>query len=234
MSSSAFAKASAPRASCPCPAGLAARFLQSHDRRAGKALRRCHPRDALSHALNLIHFEKLPCQLTEQLLHRAFESCFVQDQQAAAPAESAILPSVVQSCADYWGDRRAQIPTGFGTLSFIAGFHDRAGGRYREVASVREYGEAETSRTLARLHQTAFRDWLVLNLEQQARDLTLHAASTEGALACWSGNPQELAAAFLPAGASAEERQLFSNNLEAVLSGLALSMPVRSSPIAHR
>ena len=44
----------------------------------GKKMRRCHPRDVISHALDLIHFEKLPMQLTAGLLDRAFHTCFVE------------------------------------------------------------------------------------------------------------------------------------------------------------
>jgi hypothetical protein len=44
-------------------------------------MRRCHPRDILSHAIDLIHFEKLPYMLNEEVLDRAFESCFVEDSE---------------------------------------------------------------------------------------------------------------------------------------------------------
>ncbi len=44
-------------------------------------MRRCHPRDLLSHAIDLIHFEGLPFRLTEDLMDRAFEGCFVQDEE---------------------------------------------------------------------------------------------------------------------------------------------------------
>lgn len=60
------------------PEGLPAKFLEERYRPTGKALRRCHPRDVLSHAIDLIHFEKLPFELTETLLNRAFDSCFVE------------------------------------------------------------------------------------------------------------------------------------------------------------
>jgi hypothetical protein len=33
----------------------------------------------LSHAVDLIHFEKRPLALTDDLLDRAFESCFLQE-----------------------------------------------------------------------------------------------------------------------------------------------------------
>ncbi|HLJ73155.1 MAG TPA: hypothetical protein VKU62_01120, partial [Thermoanaerobaculia bacterium] len=57
------------------------RFISKHYRTTGKEFRRCHPRDVLSHAIDLIHFEGLPFELTDRLLDRAFESCFVQDEE---------------------------------------------------------------------------------------------------------------------------------------------------------
>src|SRR5579871_3301432 len=63
-----------------CPAGTVERFIERHYRPSGKPFRRCHPRDVLSHAFNLIHFEKLPLELSDELLDRAFESCFVQEE----------------------------------------------------------------------------------------------------------------------------------------------------------
>ena len=44
-------------------------------------MRRCHPRDILGHAIDIIHFDKLPFELTEDVLDRAFESCFVQGSE---------------------------------------------------------------------------------------------------------------------------------------------------------
>jgi hypothetical protein len=55
------------------------RFIEKHYRCTGKPLRRCQPRDVLSHAIDLIQFEKLPYQLTDELLDRAFESCFLEE-----------------------------------------------------------------------------------------------------------------------------------------------------------
>ena len=66
----------------PCTPGLIARFIERHYRRTRKPFRRCHPRDVLSHALNLIHFEKLRPELSDELLDRAFESCFVGEEES--------------------------------------------------------------------------------------------------------------------------------------------------------
>jgi predicted ATPase with chaperone activity len=61
------------------PEGLIARFIDKHYRQAKRAFRRCHPRDVLSHAIDLIHFEKLPFELTDDLMDRAFDSCFLEE-----------------------------------------------------------------------------------------------------------------------------------------------------------
>lgn len=55
------------------------RFIEKNYKRTGKAFRRCHPRDVLSHVIDMIHFEKHPFQLTDDLLDRAFESCFLEE-----------------------------------------------------------------------------------------------------------------------------------------------------------
>jgi predicted ATPase with chaperone activity len=65
--------------SLPHPDGLIARFIDKHYRGVKRPFRRCHPRDVLSHAVDLIHFEKLPFELTEDLIDRAFESCFLEE-----------------------------------------------------------------------------------------------------------------------------------------------------------
>ena len=66
----------------PCEEELIGKFIEKRYRQTGKPFRRCHPRDVLSHAIHLIHFEKLPHTLTENLLDRAFESCFLEETDA--------------------------------------------------------------------------------------------------------------------------------------------------------
>jgi hypothetical protein len=61
-----------------CPPGLAEAFLAKHYVEGGPRLRRCHPRDVISHAIDIINFESLPMVLNEDLLDRAFLSCFVE------------------------------------------------------------------------------------------------------------------------------------------------------------
>lgn len=63
----------------PCDDGVVERFTGKRYRQAGKPFRRCQPRDLISHAIDLIQFEKLPYRLTDEVLDRAFESCFTED-----------------------------------------------------------------------------------------------------------------------------------------------------------
>jgi predicted ATPase with chaperone activity len=53
------------------------RFIETHYLKTGKRFRRCQPGDTISHAIDLINFEQLPVQLTDEVLDRAFESCFI-------------------------------------------------------------------------------------------------------------------------------------------------------------
>src|SRR6266576_2778708 len=55
-----------------CPPGLAEHFVQKHYIDGSKRLRRCHPRDVISHAIDVIHFQRQVMKLNEKLLDRAF------------------------------------------------------------------------------------------------------------------------------------------------------------------
>lgn len=62
-----------------CPPGLAQAFIAKHYVEGAKRYRRCHPRDIISHAIDIINFENLPKTLTPELLDQAFRSCFVEN-----------------------------------------------------------------------------------------------------------------------------------------------------------
>lgn len=62
-----------------CTPELVHWFVQKHYIGGGKRFRRCHPRDVLSHAIDIINFENLPKKLTQELLDHAFHSCFVEN-----------------------------------------------------------------------------------------------------------------------------------------------------------
>ena len=52
-------------------------FLEKYYRNKKKPKRRCHPRDILTHAIDIIRFERRDWLLTQEVLDHAFESCFV-------------------------------------------------------------------------------------------------------------------------------------------------------------
>ena len=54
-------------------------FIQKHYIEGDKRFRRCHPRDVIMHAIDIVNFESLPMALTEDVLDRAFQSCFVEN-----------------------------------------------------------------------------------------------------------------------------------------------------------
>jgi len=61
----------------PFDAELLEVFIEERYRKANKRMRRCHPRDVLTHAIDFIRFERMPFELTAEVLDHAFESCFV-------------------------------------------------------------------------------------------------------------------------------------------------------------
>ncbi len=60
-----------------CPPGLVERFVQRHYIEGDKRFRRCHARDVINHAIDILNFERRPMALSEDVLDRAFYSCFV-------------------------------------------------------------------------------------------------------------------------------------------------------------
>jgi hypothetical protein len=54
-------------------------FVQRHYIAGDKRFRRCHPRDVVTHAIDIINFERRPPALNQEILDRAFHSCFVEN-----------------------------------------------------------------------------------------------------------------------------------------------------------
>src|SRR5215470_14658024 len=101
-------------------------FIEKHYRKTGKVFRRCHPRDILSHALNLINFEGLPNRITNAVLDRAFESCFLSEDQGSEALPSPILKEkIIRPCGEYLAARIAEQATVFARLAWVAALRDR-------------------------------------------------------------------------------------------------------------
>jgi len=60
-----------------CEPELVANFVTKHYRATSKRMRRCHPRDVLSHAIDYMAFERLPYRLDDRVLDHAFQSNFL-------------------------------------------------------------------------------------------------------------------------------------------------------------
>jgi predicted ATPase with chaperone activity len=58
--------------------GLIENFVQHHYIAGEKRFRRCHPRDVITHAIDILNFERRDMVLTQDVLDRAFYSCFVE------------------------------------------------------------------------------------------------------------------------------------------------------------
>ena len=61
-----------------CAPGLAETFVQKHYIEGGRKFRRCHPRDVITHAVDILNFEGREMALSAEVLDRAFHSCFVE------------------------------------------------------------------------------------------------------------------------------------------------------------
>lgn len=62
-----------------CELSLVQKMIARHYKESDKGFRRCHPRDVLSVAVDLINFDKLPYKLTDELLERAFNLKFISN-----------------------------------------------------------------------------------------------------------------------------------------------------------
>ncbi len=187
-----------------CPPDLVSRFIDRHYRPTGKVFRRCHPRDVLSHALNLMHFEKLPNELTDEILDRAFESCFVQEQEDTPAEESELIVMPQKTCSEYWNEKTGEISTLFGKLVYLSAPPVEDG----------SYSQTESAEAVERLHVQVFREWLAMRLEQRTADLAryLEAAGTDTA-----SLEASALARFGPQTAEQEERNLFTQDLASVI-----------------
>jgi predicted ATPase with chaperone activity len=56
-------------------------FVDERYTRISKSMRRCHPRDLVSHAVDVIRFERRPAELTPEVLDMAFASCFADETE---------------------------------------------------------------------------------------------------------------------------------------------------------
>jgi hypothetical protein len=217
----------------PLPAGMLERFLEKRYRTTGKLFRRCHPRDVLSHALNLMHFEKLPFALTDEILDRAFNSCFLEENAEEKAPDSALLPpdsappapaeGPSSGCPDYWADILAEHGTSFGALALLGAAKDATSGQYRHEESERQFGADETARVLAKLHRRQFEEWRTLGRDHQIRDLKRYTERSSLTPEMLKDRLDDWVGTLMPSGAESADRSLLVHDLAMALERLSHS-----------
>lgn len=83
--------------------GILDDFISKHYRKTRRPFRRCHPRDVITHAIDHIRFKRLPYELTDEILDRAFVSCLGAPPEMAEES-SALLrlcESISSSCPEH-------------------------------------------------------------------------------------------------------------------------------------
>jgi hypothetical protein len=199
----------------PYPGDLLPRFVEKRYKQTKKVFRRCHPRDLLTHALDLIHFEKLPFALTEEILDRAYNGCFLEEDPDEQAADSPILPMTSLTCSEYWSEKLAPVPTSFGRLAMLAGL--RADGRYQDPESEAQFGEAETTQVLYRIQRQEFGEWRALARERRIRDMERYLQASALTAAALMAGLEEWVEVLAPPGSDAVDRSLFTRDLTMVL-----------------
>lgn len=220
----------------PAPEGLVERFLKKRYRATGKIFRRCQPRDILSHALNLIHFEKLPYALTDEILDRAFCSCFLEESAGEEAPDEPLLPTKMAplppastmpaapaggGCEDYWAEQLARPGTLFGALALLSLARDPVSGCYQDAESEMRFGVEETRRVLEKAHQRQFTQWRKLGRERQTLDLKRYTETAAVTLDALKGQVDDWAGRILPPGSGEAAMCLLAHDLAMLLEKLA-------------
>lgn len=208
------------------PSDMLERFLKKYYRAKGRVFRRCHPRDLITHALNLIHFEKLPLALTDEILDQAFQSCFLEENAGEEIPDAPILPVVsmpppapapVCGCMEYWTGKLAPSASAIGVLVRLGSARDAASGQYRDEESERQFGAEETRRVLEEIHRRQFSQWRKLGRDRQARDLKKYMDASGMAIDILKGQLDEWVKVLVPATAGSAARCLLAHDVAMML-----------------
>lgn len=116
-----------------------------------------------------------------------------------------------------------QLPSTMARLAYIAGLRDPNSGVYTFPCVSSQSEKAETARLLKAMHEEVFSTWLNYCLEEQKADLELYFSGLDcgKATAAETWLRLESYRLFIPASATAPEKQLFIADLEALLGVMA-------------
>ena len=120
-----------------------------------------------------------------------------------------------------WTRDLAEIESSYGKLVYLAGLRNPDSGRYEHYASNASYsGSLVTSRSLKRVHETIFREWVTYPLERKKADVDLYITGIDQV------DKTELIDAWLrltpyknlvPASVQGPEREKHISDFEAIL-----------------
>ncbi|MEQ1885577.1 MAG: hypothetical protein ABL967_10985 [Bryobacteraceae bacterium] len=121
--------------------------------------------------------------------------------------------------ADLWKHTLSRIPTVTGRLVYLASLRDANSGQYKHHGLAAAFGRDESTRALQESHEKTFAEWLEMSLEERAMDLRLHITAQEDAESAiaeyWMASDQ--VTHLIPSGAYPMERELFQQDLRALL-----------------
>jgi hypothetical protein len=129
-------------------------------------------------------------------------------------------PADIDGSEGLWIRDLTLIESSYGRLVYIAGLRNPDTGRYEHYGFTNSPGNLVASRTLKRVHETVFRDWVTFNLERKKADIELYIAGLGEV------DRSELIDAWLrltpyknlvPASIQGPERQKHISDFEAIL-----------------
>ena len=116
----------------------------------------------------------------------------------------------------------SRIPTAYGRLSYMASLRDQNSGKYRHHGLFSTFGRKEGTEALENSHAEEFQLWNALSLEDKHGDLRSYLESLEDTektvLLHWAQT--RVFRSYVPSGASEAEKELFSREIETLLTVL--------------
>jgi|ERR1700691_714398 hypothetical protein len=80
---------------------------------------------------------------------------------------------------EIWRRSLVRILSSYGRLVYLSGLRDPDTGRYEYFGAEADSSNANSSRTLMRLHEGIFQDWVDMSLEQKMADIQLYISSLD-------------------------------------------------------
>ena len=132
---------------------------------------------------------------------------------------------------DLWRHTISQIATLFGRLAYLASLRNHNTGQYEHHGFAHAYGVEAADRAMRASHESAFADWLKLELPGQKEDLTEYFASLKEDLPRLIETWIRLTPyrGYVPTAVRTADRALFQADLsillEVIRAGLGVSNP---------